>query len=183
MNATGQELSSGAGRLQKQPCTTAPFVTEQDGGGKRKRRSMGKRSSFERHPRDWYPTPEKALLPLLPHIIAPTSARGYKANFIEPCAGDGRLIRHLKKYGHPCVYACDLEPQDAGIEKRDVLFFDNNPFPPCDFIITNPPWQRSSLLPMIDIFRNHAATWLLIDADFIFTRQAKKHMNFCHKIV
>ena len=29
---------------------------------------MGKRSDFERIPRDFYPTPYKAVLPLLPHL-------------------------------------------------------------------------------------------------------------------
>ena len=29
---------------------------------------MGKRSNFERIERDFYPTPEEALIPLLPHL-------------------------------------------------------------------------------------------------------------------
>ena len=50
---------------------------------------MGKRSNFERIERDFYPTPISALAPLVPHLPI---AFGY----IEPCAGDGRLIEHLK---------------------------------------------------------------------------------------
>lgn len=61
---------------------------------------MGKRSDFERNPRDYYQTPYEAVIPLLPHLVAPHSARGYVANFVEPCAGDGRLVRHLEKHGH-----------------------------------------------------------------------------------
>jgi len=47
---------------------------------------MGKRSSFKRVERDFYPTPREAVLPLLLHLE-------YGTAFSEPCAGDGALIR------------------------------------------------------------------------------------------
>ena len=135
---------------------------------------MGKRSDFERNPRDYYPTPYEAALPLLKHATG---------TFVEPCAGDGRLIRHLERHGLRCVYACDIEPQGEGIEKRDVLFFGDCHFPQADAIITNPPWERESLHAMIDRFRHIAPTWLLFDSDWMFTGQAKQFLRFCHKIV
>ena len=96
---------------------------------------MGKRSNFERRERDFYPTPYEAVIPLLKFLnIGDT--------FVEPCAGDGILIKHLEKNHLKCVYACDIEPQAEGIEKHDVLFFNQNPFPKAKFIITNPPWER-----------------------------------------
>ena len=52
------------------------------------RKIMGKRSDFERVPRDYYPTPFEAVRPLVPHLPD-------KGLFGEPCAGDGRLIRHI----------------------------------------------------------------------------------------
>jgi hypothetical protein len=58
---------------------------------------MGKRSGFERLPRDLYPTPAAAMLPLIPHL------RGVRT-FAEPCAGDGDLVRHLESNGPRCVY-------------------------------------------------------------------------------
>ncbi len=143
---------------------------------------MGKRSDFERKERDYYPTPMEAVVPLLPHIIVATAARGYKAKFIEPCAGDGRLIRHIESDGHKCVYACDIEPQAEGIETRDVLFFDA-PLPDCDLIITNPPWEREVLHAMIDRFVAHADTWLLFDADWMHTVQAMPYRHLVAKIV
>lgn len=136
---------------------------------------MGKRSQFERNPRDYYPTPHDAVLPLLAFLKPGTE-------FIEPCAGDGRLIRHLERYGHRCVYACDIEPQAEGIELRDVLFFGET-LPPAQTIITNPPWERETLHEMIDRFRRHAETWLLFDADWIHTAQAAPYLKFCHQIV
>ena len=136
---------------------------------------MGKRSDFERNPRDYYPTPYEAVLPLLGHL--PAGAR-----FVEPCAGDGRLIRHLQRNGFRCEYACDLEPQAEGIEQKDVLFF-NNDLPRGFIYITNPPWGRDILHPMIDLFRTLGPTWLLFDAGWKYTEQSKPFMRFCHTVV
>lgn len=134
---------------------------------------MGKRSDFERKPRDFYSTPYEAVLPLLAHV---------SGDFIEPCAGDGRLIRHLEKNGLKCTYACDVFPEGPNIETMDVLFFGNT-LPPCKQIITNPPWEREILHAMINRFSEHAPTWLLFDSDWMFTGQAKPYMKFCSKIV
>lgn len=145
---------------------------------------MGKRSSgmFKRNERDYYPTPYEAVVPLFSHLIVPHTARGCNAKFIEPCAGDGRLIRHIESKGHSCIYACDIEPKADGIEQKDVLFFGET-LPPCDLIITNPPWGREVLHPMIERFRLHATTWLLFDADWAHTVQAKPYLDYCSKIV
>lgn len=140
---------------------------------------MGKRSEFERNPRDYYPTPYEAVIPLLKHLP-------YGSDFIEPCAGDGRLIKHLELNNHICIYACDIEPQAEGIEQRDVLFF-NDSIPETEikpeFIITNPPWEREVLHLMIDKFRMIAPTWLLFDSDWMFTGQARPYLKYCAKIV
>jgi hypothetical protein len=114
-------------------------------------------------------------LPLLPHLPLCSS-------FIEPCAGDGRLIRHLEKAGHTCHYACDIEPQADSIETLDVLFFGAT-LPETDLIITNPPWERGVLHQMIDTFRTQATTWLLFDSDWMFTGQAAPYLKYCQKIV
>ena len=136
---------------------------------------MGKRSSFERRARDAYYTPIEAVYPLLPFL--PSAAR-----FVEPCAGDGRLIRHLERFGHSCAYACDIEPQGNGIEQRDVLFFGDT-LPDTDLIITNPPWERDVLHAMIESFRAQAPTWLLFDSDWMFTGQAVPYLKYCRTIV
>ncbi|WP_170604844.1 hypothetical protein [Ruegeria arenilitoris] len=49
---------------------------------------MGKRSDFDRIPRDKYMTPKKAIDPLLFWI-----EEGW--SFAEPCAGDGGLVRDM----------------------------------------------------------------------------------------
>lgn len=136
---------------------------------------MGKRSDMTRIGRDFYPTPREAVEPLLPYLPA-------QPWFIEPCAGNGRLIAHLKAHGHRCHYACDIEPRAPGIATADVLFF-GNILPCTEMIITNPPWKRELLHPMIDIFRRQAITWLLLDADWMHTVQAIQFMEYCDRVV
>ena len=134
---------------------------------------MGKRSDFARNPRDFYPTPEAAVLPLVPFLD-----RG--ATFIEPCAGDGALVRHLERHGLHCAGQYDIEPQAAGIVQQDYT-----DLKACgaDYIITNPPWDRSLLHPMLDHWRKLAPTWLLFDADWAHTRQARPYLDYCAYIV
>lgn len=136
---------------------------------------MGKRSDFERRPRDWYPTPEAAVCPLLPHL-PPAAA------FIEPCAGNGALIDHLEAAGHKCVRASDIEPQRPWIHQADALY-EISPFPEADFIITNPPWSRPVLHAMIRHFAHQRPTWLLFDADWMYTRQSAPYMPMLRKVV
>ena len=100
---------------------------------------MGKRSSFERVPRDFYPTPREAVLPLLPHLAPGT-------RFTEPCAGDGALVRHLESAGHHCELAYDIEGESLGVwpdDARTSLWLEGDAF------ITNPPWDRKVLHPII----------------------------------
>ena len=142
---------------------------------------MGKRSNFERSPRDFYPTPMQAVLPLLPHLEPGTQ-------FIEPCAGDGALVEHLEEHGHECAFAYDIKPkkpwiiQTDSLAQADSLAIDMMQFM-VETIITNPPWDRKILHPMIDRFARISQTWLLFDADWMHTKQSTPYMNYCAKIV
>lgn len=128
---------------------------------------MGKRSNFERKKNDFYPTPYEAVLPLLNHLEQGT-------RYIEPCVGAGDLCNHLAKHSHVCLASYDL-PDDATTKnygvKDDTIF------------ITNPPWTRQLLHPMIDNLRQQAPTWLLFDAGWMHTKQAKNYLPYCQKIV
>lgn len=134
---------------------------------------MGKRSNFERISKDKYYTPKAAVEPLLGYL-KPNST------FVEPCAGDGALIRHLEEAGHKCHYSCDIEPEHPRIAKRDAL---NISHVAADYVITNPPWTRSIMHPMIEHFVGLAPTWLLFDANWLFTKQAAPYMRWCSKVV
>ena len=52
-----------------------------------------------------------------------------------------------------------------------------------DLIITNPPWDRDVLHPLIDVFSNMLPTWLLFDADWMHTKQAIPFLTRCDRIV
>ena len=135
---------------------------------------MGKRSNFERNERDYYRTPEEALIPLLPHIDYITF------NFIEPCAGDGTLTSLLLKYTDgKCLYQSDIEPQESNILRKNVLDIEDKP----DYYITNPPWDRSILHPMIFHLTSLKPTWLLFDADWMHTRQSAIFQKMLKKVV
>jgi len=132
---------------------------------------MGKRSAFPRHDRDFYRTPASAVVPLVPHLSGLT--------FDEPCCGDGALIRHLQSHGLTCVRASDIAPRQIGIEMDafDLKFCTGQMF------ISNPPWSRDILHPLIEHLSNLAPTWLLFDADWAHTKQATPYRTRCSKIV
>ena len=134
---------------------------------------MGKRSEFERVPRDYYPTPYQAVLPLVAHL-----PEWY--TFIEPCAGDGRLIDHLEKHGGKCTHAYDIEPQSDRVMMYDAMLLKQLSTP---YIITNPPWDRKVLHPMIEHFSSMAPTWLLFDADWMHTKQSTQYLTKLKKVV
>jgi len=137
---------------------------------------MGKRSDFPRRARDFYITPYEAVIPLLPHLEPETK-------FWEPCAGDGALVDHLEQHSNYCFCATDIVPQGS-VENEDV--FNIRP----DWVdgyashfITNPPWDRKILHPLIIHLSDILPTWLLFDADWMHTKQATPYLERCVKIV
>lgn len=139
------------------------------------KRSFGR---FERSPRDHYDTPAAAVAPLLPYLAAGTE-------FAEPCAGRGALIDALEAAGHKCVWATDLEPQRDGIGRLDAMTL-------MDIgkrnlrvgaIITNPPWTRSVMHPIIEGLSRLWPCWFLFDADWAYTGQATDLLWKCARII
>ncbi|WP_288950491.1 class I SAM-dependent methyltransferase [uncultured Paracoccus sp.] len=137
---------------------------------------MGKRSTFPRRERDFYPTPLEAVQPLIPHLPP-------RATFIEPCAGNGALVSHMARFGYHCARAMDIEPQGIAIEKADALTDDGLHRWGADLIITNPPWSRPVLHQMIARFAFVLPTWLLFDADWMHTRQSAPYLPMLRKVV
>lgn len=134
---------------------------------------MGRRSDFKRRKHDKYLTPYEAVVPLLPFLTPCT-------RFVEPCAGDGRLVAALERNGHVCVGKWDISPDCLFIPDGDAL---TTALPSCDALITNPPWSRQLLHPMIERFVEHAPTWLLFDAAWKHTKQSIPYLHFCSHIV
>lgn len=135
---------------------------------------MGKRSNFERVERDYYPTPIEAVYPLIPHLN--------KTTFYEPCVGDGRLISHLESEGLKCNGHSDIEPLCDSIIKNALTITENDVIN-CEYIITNPPWDRKILHSMILHFISLKPTYLLFDANWAYTKQAVPFMKYCNKII
>lgn len=135
---------------------------------------MGKRSNFERVDRDFYPTPYEAVIPLKAHL-------GYGFKYVEPCCGDGVLISHLG--GSGCQFFSDIEPKVPYAASMDFSRLSEEHVRGSDYIITNPPWDRKILHPMIEHFCALKPTWLLFDADWLHTKQSSRFMPWLVKIV
>ena len=139
---------------------------------------MGKRSDFQRVERDFYPTPSTAVEPLIQHLPKKQFA------FAEPCAGDGALVNCIETMTDGwCSWASDLEPQTNNILTRHFREINIDDLFEADYIITNPPWDRNLLHPMIEYFTAFRPTWLLFDADWIHTKQSIPYMGMLKKIV
>lgn len=142
---------------------------------------MGKRSDMERLPKDKYYTWDKrAYPPLMPHLKE-------GASFAEPCAGKGYMVEALREMGLQCLWRSDKYPyEDDWMNEKmgvDALNISPGNLRNCDYIITNPPWKRDILHEMIKHFASLKPTWLLFDANWMFTKQAVPYLSMCEKIV
>ena len=145
---------------------------------------MGKRSNFKRRERDFYPTPMTAVSPLIPHLPE-------RLTYTEPCSGQGDLIKalgtfegvaHNGRFCAVCHEASDIEPGRPTHFVRDAFDIEDVPAE-VDFFITNPPWDRKILHPLIIHLSAIRPTFLLFDADWMHTKQASPYLAFCQKIV
>lgn len=135
---------------------------------------MGKRSNFEKRDKDKYLTPYAGAVPLTSFLPQ------RRFTFAEPCAGDGRLIRHIRDVtdnNAQCSFVGDIEPEHDLIPTFDALDIQERHLGGTELIITNPPWTRTKasgyiLHRMINHFSDLRPTWLLFDADWLFTKQA-----------
>lgn len=133
---------------------------------------MAKRSDFPRRVADAYQTWDtRAVLPLLRHL--PKGTR-----FIEPCVGEGRLRDHLEAAGHTCD-----EAHDSEVDATKTDYLTGKLARKADCFITNPPWTRDLLHPIIVNLSNQLPTWLLFDAGWMHTLQARPYLERLYTIV
>ena len=140
---------------------------------------MTKRSGkFRRMKHDAYFTPPEAVVPLLPHLWGVTG-------YIEPCYGKGHLERAISELYHPlipCSFRSDISDEiDARSHDYGVKY--PNSYDRTSHFITNPPWTREILHPIIENLSKQLPTWLLLDADWMHTKQAIPYMANCKKVV
>jgi len=126
---------------------------------------MGKRSDFEKIDKDVYLTIDpRATKPLMDYLVTGIT-------YYEPCYGKGNLVNLLSSVS--CVGFSDIE-KDARTTKYTTS---------ANCFITNPPWSRKILHPIIDNLRVQLPTWLLFDADWMHTQQAIPYMEYCKTII
>jgi len=139
---------------------------------------IGKRSSFKRVEKDLYRTIDwRAVASLSPFLNPGTK-------YAEPCWGYGDLESWLSFKGHECVYRSDIQPHYNDILQKDALELNSDDLSTAECIITNPPWTRNILHPMIERLSRLKPTWLLFDSDWAFTKQAQHYLDsYCTDIV
>lgn len=160
---------------------------------------MGKRSNFERIEKDFYRTIDERAYSRLNDVMNP-------CKYYEPCVGEYDLVNGLNPYGFKCVGASDIEDylvythdpelinpfEDTptlrveyrtGTYRKDALSLTPDDVEEADYIITNPPWTRKILHPLIEHFITLKPTWLLFDANWMFTKQASEYLeDYCTHI-
>lgn len=137
---------------------------------------MSKRSSFERVHKDFYPTIDPKSIPssLLPHIQG--------KSYAEPCYGEGDLEDRLMDIA-TCNFRSDIRETVGCSKVKDVMDLTGEDIVDCDLIITNPPFDRKVLLPMLDHMVNLKPTWLLLPADIMHNKYFTPYMKRCSKVV
>lgn len=89
----------------------------------------GANSSYGRRSSDFYPTPPDVTVALLNFLSLPSETRIW-----EPACGDGRMVRVLQDAGYEVV----------GTDIQSGVDFLTTPFIECDWIITNPPFNKAA---------------------------------------
>ena len=135
---------------------------------------MGKRTSFSKVDKDFYPTIDpRAFEAIIPFVRGRTYA--------EPCAGNGDLVDGLADAA-TCKWETDVR-EEVDCRTMDAMSITQDDLEGIDLIITNPPFTKSVLLPMIDHFMSLKPTWLLLPWDLPCNKYFRLYAEGCNKIV
>ena len=137
---------------------------------------MGKYSNFDKVDKDFYPTIDPACMtPMFINL-------NRKSTYAEPCYGNGDLEDMLMETAH-CVWRSDIRKTVGCSKVQDALSITESDLIDADKIITNPPYTRRDLLPMIDHFLTLKDTWLLLPADFMHNKYFSPYVGKCRLIL
>jgi hypothetical protein len=131
---------------------------------------MSKRRNDTTYRPHWQ-TPLAAVQPLLPYLLP-------NMRYLEPCAGDGALVQHLATAGHVCVHASDLNPLSDFIDQQDALTVQSL-LP----IVSNPPFEKALLVPLLTYWVPRQSAWLLLPTDCLFNLWAAPFVPYAAEIV
>ncbi len=137
---------------------------------------MGKYSNFERAEKDFYPTidPNAIVTGLVNSIRGKTYA--------EPCYGEGDLEDQLMEVA-VCKWRSDIRKTVGSSVVMDAMTLTDKDLNGCDLIITNPPFTRQVLLPMIEHFVSLRPTWLLLPADLMHNIYFSPYVSKAREII
>lgn len=136
---------------------------------------MGKRSDFQRVAKDFYPTTDPRAIP----EVFIKEIRG--KTYAEPCCGMGDLVDLLADIAI-CRWESDIEYRGAG-KVWDAMCLSSHELEKCSLIVTNPPYAKQVLLPMIDHFISLKPTWLLLPSDLMHNQYFGSYMRKCSKVI
>ena len=136
---------------------------------------MGKRSGFPKVEKDYYPTTDpRAVEPLVPFIRGKTYA--------EPCYGNGDLEDLLMDVA-VCKWRSDVRETVGSSKVLDAMSLTKGDLDGIDLIVTNPPFTKTVLMPMLAHFITLKPTWLLLPADYAHNVYFGDAMRKCAKMV
>ena len=128
------------------------------------------------NPRDFWPTPMEAVPPLVERLKV-TDPNGL---IIEPCAGDGRLADALTANGLKVRIMSDIEPRRDDVRRGDASKL---PFAPTHLVVTNPPWSRDLLEPILHNMVGKTNAWLLLPLDYLANLWMAPFVPYVNQIV
>lgn len=140
-------------------------------------RATGKNRKRKRN--DFYPTIDPRAIPPLLNGMA---RAGDGPVYAEPCAGAGDLMHFLDCQDLHCAWACDIEPQRRYIARHDAMSLTEADCAGVDCFITNPPWTREYMHPMIGHLARLRPIWMLFDAAWKETVQSAPYGRWCSHI-
>jgi hypothetical protein len=128
-------------------------------------------AKFDRIENDFYRTFDPRAHKVLADVQEPV-------NYAEPCYGYGDLVFGLFDYEFRCSFKSDITNRGyEAILEKDALTLTAEDVKDCEYIITNPPWQRKILHQMIVHFSSLKPTWLLFEGDWAHTKQAIPYLD------
>ena len=137
---------------------------------------MSKRSHFDKVPKEFYPTTDPKAVPtkLVEFIRGKTYA--------EPCYGNGDLEDLLMDVA-TCEWRSDIRETVGSSKVMDALCLSKEDIARCQLIVTNPPFSRDVLLPLLDHFVSLKPTWLLLPAGYMNNIYFGPYMKGCSRVV
>jgi len=128
------------------------------------------RNRKQKEKNEYYPTQHEAI-----ELARPLLSKD--KNWWEPCAGDGRIMRHFSNV----VLSTDIDPRSPDVVKND--FTSMSKPANIDGIITNPPFTLGYELIKKSLFEWKIPCLLLMRVEYIAAKARQdvvKHMTDMH---